>query len=31
MLLLIPSLFRRIVHPCLDQFEASRGNAAVAM
>ena len=24
MLLLVPALFRRVVHPCLDQFEAAR-------
>jgi alkane 1-monooxygenase len=24
MMLLVPSLFRRVVHPCLDQFLASR-------
>jgi len=24
MLLLVPALFRRVVHPCLDEFEASR-------
>ena len=31
MVLLIPPLFRRLVHPCLDRFEASRGRAAVAV
>jgi len=31
MVLLVPPLFRRIVHPRLDQFEASRGRATVAV
>ena len=31
LVVLVPPLFRRIVHPCLDRFEASRGNAAVAV
>lgn len=31
MVLLVPSLFRRIVHPCLDRFEANRASAAVAV
>jgi hypothetical protein len=31
MVLLVPPLFRRVVHPCLDRFEASHGRSAVAV
>jgi alkane 1-monooxygenase len=30
MLLIVPALFRRVVHPCLDRFEAARADHQVA-
>jgi len=30
MLLLVPALFRRVAHPCLDRFEAARAAAVLA-